>query len=83
MSGLAKVEGYSNLRKDLSSGGVINIDASGYQAHKTAKRNMMVQIQEKKQLQDSVASLEGEINNIKDELSDIKVLLTKILNKGQ
>ena len=83
MNELVKVDGYSNLRKDLSSGGVVNVDRSSYQTHKNARRNMLTQQTEKQQLQETVVSLEGEINNIKDELTDIKVLLTKLLNKGQ
>jgi uncharacterized protein YlxW (UPF0749 family) len=83
MSQLVKVEGYSNLRKDLSSGGVINMDQSTYLSNKTARRNIIMQRKENEHLQESVSTLGTEINNIKEELTDIKVMLTKLLNKGQ
>ena len=83
MNTLQKVEGYSNLRKDAYSGGVINVDRSSYEYHQNAKRLALQQIQEKQELKSNVEVMQGEINNIKGELSDIKGLLVQILNKGQ
>lgn len=83
MNTLHKVEGYSNLRKDAYSGGVINVDKSSYEAHQNAKRLALQQLYEKQELKSDVETMKGEINNIKGELSDIKGLLMQILNKGQ
>lgn len=80
---LLRVEGYSNLRKDKTTGGVINVDREAYLAHKQARQMALQQMEEKKLLKDSVSSLEGEINNMKNELTDIKSMLVQLLNKGQ
>lgn len=83
MSGLHKVEGYSNLRKDTYSGGVVNVDKTSYLAHQSAKRIAMQQLLEKEQMKNQVETMSDEINNIKGELTEIKGLLMQILNKGQ
>jgi hypothetical protein len=83
MSSLHKVEGYSNLRKDTYSGGVVNVDKTSYQAHQNAKRIAMQQLVEKEHLKTKVEVMGDEINNIKGELTEIKGLLMQILNKGQ
>lgn len=83
MSGLQKVEGFSNLRKDSYSGGVVNVDKNSYTLHQNAKRLAMQQMLEKEQMKSQVQSMGEEINNIKGELSEIKGLLMQILNKGQ
>lgn len=83
MSSLQKVEGYSNLRKDSYSGGVVNIDKNSYLAHQNAKRVALQQLMEKEQVKNQVETMSVEINNIKGELTEIKGLLMQILNKGQ
>lgn len=79
---LVQVEGYSNLKKDTSSGGVINTDKRGYQAYKANKRIALQKYQEQEQQNMEVNQLRGEINTIKSEMSEIKTLLTKLLEKG-
>ena len=83
MSTMHKVEGYSNLRKDGYSGGVINVDKNSYIAHQNAKRLALQQLQEKQELKYEVESMRDEINNIKEQVSDIKLLLVQLINKGQ
>jgi hypothetical protein len=83
MSNLQKIEGFSSLRKDPLSKGVVNVDMNAYNAHQTAKRLAMQQLKEKEALQSDVESMRGEINNIKGELTDIKLMLMQLINKGQ
>jgi len=83
MSVLQKVEGYSNLRKDSYSGGIVNVDKNSYQSHQNAKRLAMQQLYEKEQMKSEVQDMKEEINNIKEQVSDIKSLLIQLINKGQ
>lgn len=80
---LQKVEGYSNLRKDSSSGGVLNIDRSSYEAHKNAKMHAMRKQSDFEHTQKSVVELQAEINTMRDDLSDIKSILLTLLEKGK
>jgi hypothetical protein len=79
---LAKVEGFSNLRKDTSNGGVVNVDKGAYQAHLARKRVNASKALQEQAMQDKVASLQNEINTIKSDVSDIKDLLMQLLQKG-
>jgi len=83
MSTLQKVEGYSNLRKDSYSGGIVNIDKNSYTNHQNAKRMALQQLYEKQEMKTEVAGMKEEINNIKEQVSDIKQLLMQLINKGQ
>lgn len=83
MSELHKVEGFSSLRKDPLSKGVVNVDTQSYAAHQQAKRIALQQLQEKQNIKADVDNMRGEINNIKGELTDIKLMLMQLINKGQ
>lgn len=79
---LLNVDGYSNLKKDPSSGGVVNVDKRGYKAYLENKRLALQQYEENKSSQEQVSTLQDEINTMKGEMSEIKSLLIKLLEKG-
>lgn len=80
---LEKVEGYSHLMKDTSNGGVVNVDAKSFQAYKTQRLFALQKREENKHTVHSVARLETEINNIKSDMQDIKLMLQTLLEKGK
>lgn len=78
-----KVEGFSNLAKDPSSGGVVNIDKASYERHILQKNLLKKKIIQEKVAQDKVDNLQEEINTIKNDLCDIRSLLVQLLQKGK
>ena len=79
---LAQVEGFSSLRKDTASGGVINVDNRSYEAHRAQKIAAIRNINQQKAAQESVEKLQNEINTIKTDLVDIRTMLAQLLQKG-
>jgi len=74
MKNLIPVEGRPNLYRDANSGAIINTDNNAYKQHlKNCRR-----IQEEK---DKINKLEDDVESIKNDLLDIKLLLTSLLNK--
>ena len=65
--GLLKVEGHSDVMKDTETGAVININSNEIE---NARKRKAIRRQEKE-----------EIENLKNEVSDIKKMLTKIVEK--
>ena len=69
-----RVADHPNLVRDRNSNAVIDVDEEGYkkyQAQKAERLNQKVKIQE----------FEQKLNRVESELSDIKSLLVKILEK--
>lgn len=66
-----KVEGYSNLYRDPSTGAIINSNIDEYNAYLEAKKK-------REELYNSV----NEINNLKQEMAEIKSLLKELINKN-
>lgn len=79
---LAKVEGFSQYQKDTTNGGVVNVDARSYAAYKRNKTIALQKNQEHMNMAEQVSSLENEINIMKNDLTDIKNILVKLLEKG-
>ncbi len=79
---LVSVEGYKNLKKDTSSGGVVNVDSRGYKTYLENKKLALQQHEEQRQTQSSVVQLQQEINTIKNDMNDIKSILMQLLEKG-
>lgn len=69
-----KVEGYSNLVRDCSSNAIVNQDKLGYESYKSLRN---VRGKEKERL----LMVEKEIANLKDDISTIKDLLIKLVDK--
>jgi hypothetical protein len=80
---LEKVEGYSSLRKDTANGGVVNVDKKSFESYKAQRLFALQKNEEVKHTFNSVAKLETEINNIKSDMQDIKVMLLTLLEKGK
>ena len=75
MQGFVKVKDKDGLVRDLSSGAIINNNASEYENY-IKKRNAS------KQLRDDLDKQSEEINNIKNDISEIKHLLITLINKS-
>jgi hypothetical protein len=70
-----RVQGHDGLVREKSSGAIINTNRTEYDEYMER-----VRLAEEK---DSLISQHtAEINNIKNELQDIKTLLLKLVNKG-
>ena len=65
--GTVRVEGHSSLARDEESSAIVNTDLNAYQLAKQRKERMQAQI--------------NEINNLKEEVSEIKHLLQNIVEK--
>jgi hypothetical protein len=83
MTKLLKIDGYSELRKDHSTGAVINVDNNAYKAHLIAKGVALKNLSDKKIAEESISNMREEINNMKQDLDDIKCMLQALLNKGK
>lgn len=83
MDKIAKIEKRPDLVKDLTTGSVINVDTARYLEHKkimaTAKRNAL----EKNAMSNSIASLNSEINNMKNEMNSIKQMLQLLIDRKE
>lgn len=79
---LANVEGFSNLRKDTTNGGVVNVDKKMYENYKAQKMVALRNIQQQRSTQESVVHMQCEINTIKNDLNDIRCMLVQLLEKG-
>ena len=77
---LAKVEGFSNLQKDTSAGGVVNVDKRAYENYIATRNALRLQKVEAECAKETVDNLSREINNIKDDLKDIKQILMSLIN---
>jgi len=70
-----KVQGHSGLVREISSGAIINTNKTEYEEY--MERVRLAQEQE-----NLLSQHTAEINNIKNELQDIKHLLLQLVNKG-
>ena len=64
-----KVNGYSNLKRDGETNSIINTNVSEY--------NQYISLRKNKQLKDK--KIENEIDEMKNEISEIKMLLKELL----
>jgi glucose-6-phosphate isomerase len=70
MNNYAKVKDYEYLMKDMTTGAILNTDMTVVLKHK--KRQMEIEKEERR---------ETEINNLKNDISEIKQLLQALLKK--
>ena len=70
-----KVEGHSNLVRDTYSNGIVNTNVSEYQLY-------MKRIKAREQQGDQIRNACKEINNLKQELFEIKKLLKDLGNNN-
>ena len=78
-----KVEGYSSLRKDTVNGGVVNVDSKSFEAYKNKRLIALQKNAQEEQTVSTVSKLQSEINNIKSDMQDIKLMLQTLLEKGK
>lgn len=78
---LVNVEGYNNLMKDTASGGVVNVDKRSYQNYIQTRKIARDHRAEQLTTVENVDRLQEEINSIKGDLNDIKVILMQLINK--
>ena len=69
-----KVEGFSDLVRDKKTGAVVNINRPEAALARQRKYNWRVQQQEQQQLK-------SDVDQLKNDMSDIKDLLTKLVEK--
>jgi chemotaxis protein histidine kinase CheA len=63
-----------HLRRDVQTGAIVDVDDSGY-------NNYLNQRQERAAQRARLSQLEDRINNFESDLSDIKSLLTRLLER--
>jgi len=69
-----KVEGYESLVRDTRSNGIINTNKTEYQLY-------MARMRAREQQGDQIRNAVKEINNLKQELYEIKSLLKEVISK--
>lgn len=75
MQGFVKVQDKEGLVRDLSSGAIINTNTSEFE-------NYLKKRQAAKQMREDLDKQSEQINNIKNEISEIKQLLITLINKS-
>lgn len=71
---LIQVQDHPNLARDRNTGAIVDVDARGYDRY-------VAQKQEKLGQRERFSQLEHRINNVESNLTDIKDLLTRLLEK--
>jgi hypothetical protein len=69
-----KVEENKDLSRDVYSGGIVNTNRSAYE--KAIARSKLVKMQ-----RDELKNARKEINNLQDEMREIKILLQQLVKK--
>lgn len=82
MTDFVKIEGFSNLMKDPTNGGVVNVDKRSYETYKI-QRNLALQKSLQQQIaEENINTLQDQINTIKSDMQDIRSMLIELLKKG-
>ena len=68
---MIKVDGHPNLRKDESTGAIINVNNSAYNNYLIRQRNQNAE-------KDELNEMKEDLDMLKGEISEIKNLLLKI-----
>ncbi len=68
------VKDHSNLYRDSSSKAIVNTDTTGYQAYVSNRDKLLSEKQR-------IDNVETKVEEIKSDLSDIKNLLTQLVDK--
>jgi hypothetical protein len=68
------VQDHNNLYRDSSSRAIVNTDTTGYQAYVSNRDKLLSDKQR-------IDQLESKVEEIKDDLSDIKNLLIQLVDK--
>ena len=76
-----QINGYSNLVKDSTSGGVVNSDPQAYIEYKNKRNILLNTINEKKAMENKIIDIENDINKLKTDIGEIKDMLGSIISK--
>ena len=68
---MIKVEGHSDLRRDESTGAIINVNNSAYNNYLIRQRNRDAHDNELETMKEDLDSLKSDINEIKNLLSQL------------
>lgn len=71
---MRRIQEHADLRRDLRSGAVVNVDTAAYENYIKIKNN-------RRQQQQKVETMETRINNMEADIADIKTLLHRLLEK--
>ncbi len=71
---LSRIEGHDGLRKDESTGAIINVDRSAWQAAKDRAKAAQ-------KSRDEIRDQARQINNLKCEMHEIKSMLQTLLDR--
>lgn len=74
MTDFLKVLGHNGLVRDTSSGAIINTNKTEYEEY-------MARVREAEERENAISQHTIEINNMKNELQEIKSLILQVLNK--
>jgi hypothetical protein len=74
MRDMIPVAEHQQLRRDLASGAVVDVDSTGYKNYIKIKNN-------RQQQQERIGNMEHRINNMEADIADIKSLLYRLLEK--
>jgi hypothetical protein len=78
---LLKIEGHSKLRKDPQSGGIVNVDTKQYDNYLTSRNIAKNSYIEKQTMKEDLNAAKVEISEIRNDISEIKILLLALINK--
>ena len=74
LDNLIAIQDHGTLRRDLRTSAVVDVNTDGYKNYKKIRES---RVQERER----VLGLEQRINNMESDLSDIKFMLGKLLEK--
>ena len=77
---LTKIKDVENFKKDGDSGALLSIDNRALQAYKEKRKNKLVMNNEINKLKMQHSQISYDINNMKQELTEVKQLLTNFLS---
>jgi hypothetical protein len=69
----SKIEGHPDLIRDMNTNAILNTNQSGYETYLAA-----AQVKQKEQ--NKVEDLERNLDSIKEEINQVKLLLRELLN---
>lgn len=76
-----KVQGYSNLVKDSTSGGIVNDNPQAFIEYQKKRKAALERLNVNKALENRVFDIENDINKVKSDVKDIKDMLSSIISK--
>lgn len=83
MQTLVKVDGHNSLLKDTKNGGIINVDKKTYEQHLISKISAKQRLEEHNATKESIATLQQDVESLKNNISSIKDMLIQLIEKGR